>query len=419
MILLASFNIYAWITPVAIFFILLEIGLCFFLRKKYITFSEAVTNFGTALGNQTVNVVVAVGVYIVYGYLWDNFRLIDSIPMTWYNAIFLLLGIDFIFYWVHRWGHEVNIFWAAHSPHHSAQEMNFFVATRASVTMRLFSFLFFWPLTLIGFHPHHIYVMVAIHLFIAFLHHTELIPKLWRWIEFIFTTPSHHRVHHGANYKYLDKNYSEFLIIWDRIFGTFEEETDKVVYGMYHHPNTWNPITINFHFYIVLWKDAVATKSWWDKFRIWFMPLGWRPKDLPPKPAQPEMTVTNPQHFSSTPFPHHRLYIILSCLFGAAFMMIIISEKSPWSIAERFMGGVLLWHLIINWGGILEAKKWVFISEMVRIPITVAALIFFADLIHHPALLALCCVYHVYCMVWVAKFFRQNNSESKINYVHS
>lgn len=164
-------NIYALLTPIALGFILLQITLCWYYKKNYISFRR-LSNFGTALGNQTMNVLVAAGVYVVYNWLWTNFRLIDNIEMNLVSFLLLLLGIDFIFYWVHRWGHHINIMWAAHSPHHSAEEMNFFVALRASVTQRLFSFMFFWPLTLIGFKPVDIYAMTGLHLFISFLHHT-------------------------------------------------------------------------------------------------------------------------------------------------------------------------------------------------------------------------------------------------------
>ena len=145
-------NIYAYLTPIALIFILLEVFFCWLYRKDYISFPEAVANFGTALGNQTTNVLVAAGVFVIYGYLWENYR-IWTIELNWWTFILLLLGVDFVFYWVHRWGHSINIMWAAHSPHHSAEEMNFFVALRASVTQRLCSFLFFWVLTIIGFHP--------------------------------------------------------------------------------------------------------------------------------------------------------------------------------------------------------------------------------------------------------------------------
>jgi alkylglycerol monooxygenase len=300
--------------------------------------------------------------------------------MNVFMYFFLFLGVDFIFYWVHRWGHHINIMWAAHSPHHSAEEMNFFVALRASVTQRLFSFFFFWPLTIIGFKPSDIYIITGIHLFQAFLHHTELIRKLWRPIELLFTTPSHHRVHHGVNFKYLDKNFGEFLIIWDRLFGTFEEETDKVVYGMYSHPQSWNPININFHYYKLLWKDAVAAPYLLDKFKLWFMPLGWVPRGLSPKPALVEITTQNQNRFQTIMLPNAKPYLIIHAILGILLMMMVIKGDSPWNITERWIGAVLLWHQIINWSGILESKRWLFVSENIRIILTVIAVSVFSPL---------------------------------------
>lgn len=399
-------NIYALLTPIALGFILLEIILCWYYKKSYITFQEAVANFGTALGNQTMNVLVAAGVYVVYGYLWENYRLIDSLEINIVSFILLLLGIDFIFYWVHRWGHHINIMWAAHSPHHSAEEMNFFVALRASVTQRLFSFFFFWPLTIIGFNPVDIYAMTGLHLFISFLHHTELIPKLWRWIEYIFTTPSHHRVHHGINFTYLDKNFGEFLIIWDRLFKTYAEEDEKVVYGMYNPPNTWNPITINFHYYQLLWKDAVAAPRWIDKFRIWFMPLGWRPHGLPPKPPLKEVTQHNQVRLQTKMFWGAKPYLLVHLVSGIILMMFIIDPKSPWTTPERWIGSLLLWHMIVNWSGIMESRSWLFFSEIFRLVITTSFLIYLsADSIFSPLNL-LWIILSLISMAWTTRYFR-------------
>jgi sterol desaturase/sphingolipid hydroxylase (fatty acid hydroxylase superfamily) len=399
-------NIYALLTPVALGFILLEIVVCWYYKKSYITFQEAVANFGTALGNQTMNVLVAAGVYLAYGYLWEKYRLIDSLSMNAANFILLLLGIDFIFYWVHRWGHHINIMWAAHSPHHSAEEMNFFVALRASVTQRLFSFFFFWPLTIIGFHPVDIYAMTGLHLFLSFLHHTELIPKLWRWIEYIFTTPSHHRVHHGINFVYLDKNFGEFLIVWDRLFGTYAEEEEKVVYGMYNPPNTWNPITINFHYYQLLWKDAVAAPRWIDKIKIWFMPLGWRPYGLPPKPALKEVTSQNQVRFKTKMFWGAKPYLIVHIVCGILLMLFIIDSSSPWSTAERWIGSILLWHMIINWSGIMESRPWLFFSEVFRLVITASFLIYISNDAVCSPVNVLWMVLSLVSMAWTIRYFR-------------
>lgn len=400
-------NVYFYITPIALAFILLEIAACYFTKRKLITFNEAVANFGTQLGNQTTNILVMVGVFYIYGFLWENFR-IWTIPINWWSSILLLLGVDFVFYWVHRWGHEINILWAAHSPHHSAEEMNFFVALRASVTQRLCSFLFFWVLTIIGFSPVHIYTVVGIHLFIAFLHHTEFIPKLWRPIEFLFTTPSHHRVHHGVNLKYLDKNYGEFLIIWDRMFGTFEEEKEKVAYGILDHPKTWNPIIINFHFYIVLWKYAVAAPYFWDKIRVWFMPAGWIPRGLPQKEL-PNITTKNQIKFRPEMFANAKIYLILQVILGIALMLGVISNLFHWTTTEKWLGAGLLWWQIINWSGILEAKSWVWISENLRNLVTPFAIIIFNEIYQPSALLFGILAISAFCIFWTSVFFRPNS----------
>lgn len=396
-------NVYFYVTPVALAFLLLEIAACWALKKKYITFNEAIANFGTQLGNQTRNILVMVGVYFVYGYLWEHFRIL-TIPVNWWSSILLLLGVDFVFYWVHRWGHEINILWAAHSPHHSAEEMNFFVALRASVTQRLCSFLFFWVLTIVGFTPAHIYTVVAIHLFIAFLHHTELIYKFPRTIEWLFTTPSHHRVHHGVNLQYLDKNYSEFLIVWDRMFGTFEEEKEPVAYGILDHPGTWNPIQINFHFYIRLWKLAVAAPFWWDKIRIWFMPAGWVPRGLE-KHEKPSITRENQVKFRPEMFANAKLYLIVQVVLGLALMIGVISNLYGWTTGEKWFGAGLLWWQIINWSGILEAKSWTWLSESLRNIVTPVAVVVMSDLIPQSGILAIAAISFL-CFVWTLTFFR-------------
>lgn len=397
-------NIYAYLTPIALVFIVLEIALCWIYKRDYISFPEAVANFGTALGNQTVNVLVAAGVFVVYGYLWENYR-IFTIELNWWTFILLLLGVDFVFYWVHRWGHSINIMWAAHSPHHSAEEMNFLVALRASVTQRLTSFLFFWVLTIIGFHPLHILMMAGLHLFIAFLHHTEFIPKLWRPIELIFTTPSHHRVHHGVNFPYLDKNFGEFLIIWDRIFGSFAEEKEKVVYGIYDHPKSWNPIKINFHFYIVLWNYARQTPFWWDKIRVWFMPAGWRPRGIPQK-EMVEITTENQVRFRPEMFAKAKFYLILNIISGIVLMMGVISNIFGWSVGQKWIGAFLLWFQIINWGGILEARKWVWIAETLRIIITTFAFIMFGQFFVPSAQLVVIIAFAMFSLIWTNLYFR-------------
>ncbi|NJM52662.1 MAG: sterol desaturase family protein [Blastocatellia bacterium] len=393
-------NVYALLTPIVLVFILLEIVACWIFQKKYISFSESVASFGTQIGNQTTNVLMAVSVYYAYGLIWDNFRIL-TIPLNWWTFILLFLAIDFIFYWVHRWGHEINIMWAAHSPHHTAQEMNLIVALRTGITQRLLYFSFFWVMAVIGFHPIDIYAVVGLHVFIGFFNHTEFVRKLWRPLEYIFSTPSNHRVHHGVNPQYLDKNYGEFLIIWDRIFSTYEEEREKPEYGMLHHPNSLNPVYLNFHYYLILWKYAVAAPFWWDKIRIWFMPNGWIPRGL-----ERQKTDERREKYSPEMFANCKPYLTFQVLLGIALMMGIISNSYGWTTAEKWLGAGLLWWQIINWSGILEGKTWLWLSEIPRNVVTLFAVIAFNEIYQPSALLMLLFITCAFSILWTLLYFR-------------
>jgi alkylglycerol monooxygenase len=365
-------NVYTYLAPLTLVLIASELIYLAVTRKKLLSFQEAIANLGTALGNQTMNVLVAASVYLIYGYLWQNYR-VYSITLNTYTFFILLILMDFLSYWVHRWGHAINILWAVHSPHHSAEEMNIFVGLRASVTQRIFTFAVLWPLTLIGFTPFDIYLVNGIHLFIALFQHVTWTGKTER-LGRIFNTPSHHRVHHGVNPQYLDKNFSDFLIIWDKLFGTFEPEREKVVYGMYNPPQSWNPLKINFHYFGVIWRDTIATRSWLDKIRVWFMPSGWRPRDLPPFNHQ-AITEQNQVRYRSPMFAGARAYLIVQAVTAIPFTVMIISEESALSTSARWLGGTLLWLQIVNWGGILESRRWAWISEIVRLVLTLSYLL--------------------------------------------
>ncbi|MCI5058388.1 MAG: sterol desaturase family protein [Flavobacteriales bacterium] len=369
-------NIYAIITPIILGLLLFEFIYCLIKNNGYYKFQDTIANFGTAIGNQCVNLVVAVLVYKSYGYLFDNFSLWNVEP-TWWSYIILLILIDFLFYWFHRIGHTINIFWAAHMPHHSSEEMNMAVGLRASVTQRLFSFLFYWPLPILGFSPEMIYTMTALHLLNGFWHHTRVIPKLG-WFEKYFNSPSHHRVHHGTNTQYLDKNYGELLIIWDKIFGTFEEEHEEVCYGVTHPPRTWDPMNIYFQYWKQLWDDAVAAPYWIDKFRVWFMPLGWRPRGLEPHPdIGIGVTVDQQVKYKSKHFRGAKPYLIVHLILGIFVMYLTIDGKSPFTVPEKLTMTFLIFIMISAWGGILQSKKWASFIENFRL-IGMAVLMAFA-----------------------------------------
>ncbi len=203
-----------------------------------------------------------------------------DIPIWAWILGFVLL--DFAGYWGHRLEHEINVLWNTHIIHHSSEEFNLACALRQQV-----SHFFNWyvvllvPAAFIGVPPLAIAILAPFHLFAQFWYHTRYIGRMG-FLESFLVTPSHHRVHHAINAEYLDKNYGQIFIVWDKLFGSFQKEMDEVppVYGVKRPVRTWNPLLINFQHLWFLIQDAWRAKSWWDKARIWFMPTGWRPADV-------------------------------------------------------------------------------------------------------------------------------------------
>ena len=222
------------------------------------------------------------GVLIV-SYSWlVKYITIYKLEPIWLAIIIAFIVQDFSGYWLHRMNHRINILWNRHIIHHSSEEFNLSCALRQEISAIVrFGAIFMIPAALLGISPTIFAVLGPIHLFMQFWYHTRLINKMG-WLEKFLVTPSHHRVHHAINAKYMDKNYGQILIVWDKLFGTFqaELEDEKPVFGIIRPANTWNPIIINYKHTWQLLKDAYFAKAWKDKIRIWFMPTGWRPKDV-------------------------------------------------------------------------------------------------------------------------------------------
>ena len=199
-----------------------------------------------------------------------------SIPMTGWTWLLAFLAADFTYYWMHRLEHEHRILWASHSVHHSSKDYNLTVGFRLSLVEGLFEWAFLIPMILIGFTPFQ--AIVGLLLVAQYQHwvHTERVTKLG-WLDEVFNTPSVHRVHHGSNRQYLDKNYGGVLMIWDKLFGTFAREEEKVIYGLTRDINTNNPVKITFMEFGNIWQDVMKCRTMRDRLRIIFGGLSWRP----------------------------------------------------------------------------------------------------------------------------------------------
>jgi alkylglycerol monooxygenase len=359
-------NFYAVLGPVILAIVVIEFIYCLYVKNGFYEFQDSMSSLGTAIINQCMNLFVAFLVIVPFTWIYEQASFSHH-EANWITYTLGLIGVDFLFYWFHRMGHSINFLWAAHMPHHSTEELNYAVGLRSSLTQRLASFLFYWPMLLVGISPALLTEIVALHLLYQFLGHTRVVPKLPAFIENVFNTPSHHRVHHGLNKQYINKNYAGMFIVWDKLFGTWEAEVEEVFYGCNRPAHTWDPTLINIQWWAYLWKDCKETPKWIDKIKVWFMPLGWRPPGVTPLPPAKTWTKKNLVKFQTEPLKNSYAYIVMQLFIGMIFMFFVIGDKSPLTAFEKTIMAVNFWVMATVWGGLLESKKWSIPLEVLRV----------------------------------------------------
>lgn len=272
--LLLSDVIVLWAVP---FFILTFVGEGFVLhfeRKEQYNVKDATSSIVMGIGSAVINTLVKLIVVWLF-YKIYQFRLFD-LGTAWWVWVLLFFADDFSFYMHHRACHEIRLFWAAHVNHHSSVNYNLAVALRQSWGELFHKYIWWMWLPFLGFRPEMILIMMSISLIYQYLLHTTLVNRLGI-LEYVLNTPSHHRVHHASNTRYLDRNHAGILIIWDRMFGTFQEELrqEPVIYGITKNIHTYNPLKIATHEYVALIHDVVKAPGLMNKLKYIFMPPGW------------------------------------------------------------------------------------------------------------------------------------------------
>lgn len=368
--------------PVFVSLILIEILYAKMTEQGYVIRSmDTLSSLCSGLTNVIRDVLGLTLIVVSYGYLVDNFALF-KIESSFIIYILAFIGIDFAGYWVHRINHSINYFWNHHIIHHSSEEFNLACALRQSIS-NFFSltFVFLIPTAILGIPTEVVTFLAPIHLFAQYWYHTRLIGKLG-FLEYVIVTPSHHRVHHAINKEYLDKNLSQVFIIWDKVFGTFQEELDDVppVYGVKRPLRSWNPILINFSHLFLLLQDAWRTDSIIDKFRIWFMPTGWRPKDVEKK---------YPIESIDSPLDYKKYYPKLSMKFQIwswiqyfiifSFMMYFINNLHFLSLLEGFVFASFLFISIYSLTSLMDKNSMAWIYELLRSIIGIISIFIFGE----------------------------------------
>jgi len=326
---------------------------------------DAINDVSTGILMQLL--VLGFGGLIVAGYVgvYEGFRVTEWSPQQATSWIACFLAVDFAYYWFHRLSHEVNFLWAAHVVHHQSEDYNLAVALRQSALQPFFSAFFYLPLAVLGFPPLVFFTCSAANTIYQFWLHTQLIGRLGP-LEAVLVTPSHHRVHHGRNPLYIDRNHGGSFIVWDRLFGTFQREEEEVVYGITKPLASWNPIWANLHYWVELFQSARATRALGDKLRVFFAAPGWYPQDQggpqPPPPvgdASVKFDTAYPRRVGEYAFAQFALIALLA--------VALISFGRSLDVAVAATAAVAIAWGLVNLGGLFESKPWAPTSEAVRV----------------------------------------------------
>lgn len=333
-----------------------------------------VSDLGAGIASQVVEIFLKVVIVLGYAWVYEHWRLVefaDGSPWPWVIAFF---GIDLGFYWWHRLSHVVNVMWGVHVVHHHSEDFNLSVALRQPAFELATAIWFYAPLALVGV-PAHVWVtMYALNLFYQFWSHTELVGKLGP-LEGILNTPSAHRVHHGINPKYLDKNYGGIFILWDRIFGTYQPEEEPVVFGVTKPLRNLNPVWANFEYFHQIGKQARTFPRWIDRVRVWWAHPGWQPAELGPSAPIPEVSpATYRKYAHELPRDLRRyvwLHFWLAFIGSGAVMSLAPTVSSP---TTMILPGLVVLATLAALAGLVERKRWAYPLDVARQLATIALL---------------------------------------------
>jgi hypothetical protein len=273
--------------------------------------------------------------------------------------------VDFLYYWFHRTSHEVNAFWAAHVVHHQSEEYNLAVALRQGAFQSAFSWIFYLPLALIGFPPLMFLTVSSIDTLYQFWIHTRAIGRLGP-LEWVLNTPSNHRVHHGRNPKYIDRNHGGILIVWDRLFGTYQKEEEEPAYGITTPLRSWNPVWANVHYWVELAEKAGRTTRLADKVRLFLKPPGWQPADLGGFVPAPEVDPGHVKYETAAP-GGLALYVFVQFLIVLGGTTALLFRQDDLAAGPRAAAAAAILLTLVALGGLLERKAWAFSLETVRV----------------------------------------------------
>jgi sterol desaturase/sphingolipid hydroxylase (fatty acid hydroxylase superfamily) len=343
---------------IPVFFILIAVELIYVFYKKlnYYRLNDSLANLSQGIGSQLVGIFLKTITFFGYLFIYEHWRLY-SFPNTIWTWLILFMGVDFFYYWFHRLSHQINALWAAHIVHHQSEEYNLTVALRQSWFQAGFSWVFYLPLAFVGFEPVMFLTVSAFNTLYQFWIHTRAIGDMGP-LEWFLNTPSHHRVHHGSNPKYIDKNHAGSLIIWDRLFGTFQKEEEEVVYGITTPLASWNPVWANIHYWIELFSAFNRAKGIKEKVFVFTKSPGWFPETMGGRQFPKEINLNTYVKYSPEYDKRFNIYILIQFVFSLIIASILIFTAAKLNLFQLTACVILVILSLTAYGSLMEQKKW-------------------------------------------------------------
>ncbi|MCC6745137.1 MAG: sterol desaturase family protein [Acidobacteria bacterium] len=339
--------------------------------------NDAVTDLACGMGQQAVAIFGKLVILGAYASVYANATLVVFEAGSWWPWVIAFFGVDLMYYWWHRASHEVAFLWAIHAVHHQSEDYNLAVALRQAWFSGLSSLPFYLPLALLGVPLHVFATVAAFSTLYQFWIHTETIGRLGP-IEWVLNTASHHRVHHGRNPRYLDRNYAATLIIWDRLFGSFQIEDERPLYGVIKPYRSWNPVWANFDVWLELWKKARRTPRWLDRLRLWFASPGWTPPGVAAPAVHNVESEPRIRYRTETPLPVG-LYVLTQFPIATLALVVLMVHSGTIGPAWSLIVAVLIVMAGVVWGGLFEAKRWAVPLEIARLAVVAAIAAYLAS----------------------------------------
>lgn len=404
------------VLSIPVFFILIGIEIIYdrIKHRQLYRLNDAVSNISCGIFEQITGTFAKVFTVAMYAFVYEHARLF-TIPDTWWWLVTLFFGVDLAYYWAHRMSHQINLLWIGHVVHHQSEEYNLSVALRQGALQKIFTSFFYLPLALVGFSVEYFLLLAAVNTLYQFWIHTEAIGRLGP-LEWVMNTPSHHRVHHGRNPKYIDRNHAGVFIIWDKMFGTFQPEEEHPVYGITTPVKAWDAVTSHVRPFQNLIRDWQMVHEWKYKLQLLFMKPGWLPQAYGGYRAPQEVSPESYLKFETKVGKSMNWYLLIHFLLILAGTTYFLFGLSAFSDSEKILLTLIISWSIMSTGLLFEGKPWTLWFEVIRLIVGGCLVAFFMmkNAVNMPGLFVLATIV-VVSLFWLFRYYTQDNRHDQSN----